>query len=124
MPRVVHFEIPAKDVPRAVEFYRAAFGWTIDKWKGPMDYWLVSTGPRGEPGIDGAIMDRTISKSPVATIEVPALEEYVRRVIGAGGRQCTPRAEVPGVGYVCYCEDTEGNLFCMLERLAGSSNPS
>ncbi len=117
MPRVVHFEIPAKDFARAVAFYRAAFGWRIQRWSGPMDYWLVSTGDPAASGIDGAIMDRTISKSPVNTIEVPSLDDFIGRVTAAGGLQCTPRAEIPGVGSFCYCEDTEGNLFGMLERL-------
>ncbi len=29
MPRVVHFEIPADDPERAIEFYRQVFGWKI-----------------------------------------------------------------------------------------------
>ena len=31
MSRVVHFEIPADDPERAVEFYKKVFGWKIDK---------------------------------------------------------------------------------------------
>ncbi|MGZ7136310.1 MAG: VOC family protein, partial [Methanobacterium sp.] len=38
MPRVVHFEIPADDPERAIEFYKNVFGWKIDKWEGPFDY--------------------------------------------------------------------------------------
>lgn len=41
MPRPVHFEIPADDPARAIEFYRAVFGWTFQKWEGPMPYWMV-----------------------------------------------------------------------------------
>ena len=43
MSRVVHFEIHAENPERAVRFYTAVFGWTITKWDGPFDYWLVST---------------------------------------------------------------------------------
>ena len=57
MPRVIHFEIHADDPSRAVKFYTEVFGWKIEKWQGPMDYWLVYTG-KEEPGIDGAIMKR------------------------------------------------------------------
>ncbi|HPT75026.1 MAG TPA: VOC family protein, partial [Methanomassiliicoccaceae archaeon] len=57
MPRVIHFEIPAEDPERAVEFYKKVFGWKIDKWEGPIDYWLVMTGENDEPGINGAIHD-------------------------------------------------------------------
>ncbi len=38
MPRVVHFEIHAGDPTRAVNFYQKIFGWTFQKWEGPMDY--------------------------------------------------------------------------------------
>ena len=44
MPRVVHFEISADDPERVVNFYKDAFGWNINKWEAPMDYWLVQTG--------------------------------------------------------------------------------
>ncbi len=53
MPRVVHFEIPADKPERAVKFYESVFGWKISQWGGPMAYWLVSAGPKDEPGIDG-----------------------------------------------------------------------
>ena len=44
MPRVLHFELNADDPARAVQFYQKAFGWTIQKWAGPEDYWLCMTG--------------------------------------------------------------------------------
>jgi len=43
--RIVHFEIPADDPQRAAAFYKKAFGWKIEKWPGPMEYWMVTTGP-------------------------------------------------------------------------------
>ena len=52
MARPVHFEIHADDPERAVEFYSAVLGWTFTKWEGPADYWLVTTGPDNEPGIN------------------------------------------------------------------------
>lgn len=42
--RVVHFEIPADDLPRAEGFYRDALGWGINSIPG-MGYTLVSTTP-------------------------------------------------------------------------------
>ncbi len=47
-----HFEISADDPARAIEFYRTVFGWSFQKWEGPMPYWMVQTGNNG-PGIDG-----------------------------------------------------------------------
>ena len=53
MPRPVHFEIPAENPERAMKFYQAVFGWSFQKWDGPMPYWLITTGPASEPGITG-----------------------------------------------------------------------
>jgi predicted enzyme related to lactoylglutathione lyase len=58
MPRVVHFEIHAGDPERAVSFYQTLFGWNFQKWEGPMEYWMVITGPDDQPGINGGLMRR------------------------------------------------------------------
>jgi hypothetical protein len=58
MARVVHFEIHADNPERAAAFYRKVFDWQITKWDGPADYWLITTGPDSEPGINGAIVQR------------------------------------------------------------------
>ncbi len=58
MPRVVHFEIHAADPNRAVNFYQTLFGWTFQKWEGPMEYWLITTGPNEQPGINGGLVQR------------------------------------------------------------------
>ena len=58
MPRVVHFEIHASDPERAVNFYKTLFDWQFQKWEGPMEYWMVITGPDGQPGINGGLLRR------------------------------------------------------------------
>jgi hypothetical protein len=115
MPRVIHFEIPVDKVERAVKFYTNVFGWSIQNWASE-DYWLVKTGEKQQPGIDGAIMKRTATTTgTVNTIEVPSLEEYLTKVTENGGKVLTPRNTIPGVGYFAYCQDTEGNTFGVLQ---------
>ena len=58
MPRVVHFEIHAGDPERAVNFYQTLFGWNFQKWEGPMPYWLITTGPDDQRGINGGLVQR------------------------------------------------------------------
>src|SRR2546423_11695103 len=53
MARVIHFEIQAENPDRAISFYENLFGWEFTKWDGPQPYWLVKTGPEGQPGING-----------------------------------------------------------------------
>ena len=115
MSRVVHFEISADDPERAVSFYSEVFGWRINKWDGPQDYWLAGTGEG--PGIDGAIMRRDAGMPPVInTIDVDSVDDAVGRVEANGGKVAMPKMAVPGVGYLAYYMDTEGNMFGMMQR--------
>ena len=116
MPRVIHFEICADDPDRAVKFYSEALGWEINKWEGPMDYWLIRTGEDTEAGIDGAIMVRQNDWTTVSTVGVPSLDEFAERIEKAGGKVVTPKQSIPGVGHHSYCMDTEGNVFGILEE--------
>ena len=116
MNRVVHFDISADDPERAVKFYTDVFGWTVQKWDGPVDYWLVSTGLEGEPGIDGGIAKRKMpSETTTNTIEVPSVDEYLKKIGDAGGKIIAPKMPIPGVGYLAMCLDTEGNPFGIME---------
>lgn len=116
MPRVVHFEISAEDPERASAFYRDVFGWKINKWEGPQDYWLISTGQNGEPGIDGGLMRRQQpGAATVNTVDVPSVDEFANRITSKGGAVVAPKMPIPGVGYLAYCQDTEGNTFGILQ---------
>lgn len=119
MGRVVHFEISVDDTKRAVAFYKKAFGWKIEKWGGEMEYWLVQTGKKGQPGIDGAIMPREKDFPPtVNTIAVDNLDKAIKKVEAAGGKQVSDKTEIPKIGLFCYCLDTEGNRFGILQPVA------
>lgn len=111
MFRVVHFEISANDPEKVTTFYRNLFGWNIQKWDGPQEYWLVNTG-EGEGGIDGGIFrPRELFHGTVNTVEVPDVEEYLEKVKANGGEPVTEKMTIPGVGYLAYCKDVEGVLF-------------
>ena len=116
MPRVIHFEIEAENPERAIKFYQEVFAWKAEKWEGPVEYWLITTGKEDEPGIDGGLSRRTEAyPSTVNTIAVPSVDEYVKKVERAGGTLVRPKMAVPGVGWMAYFKDPEGNLFGMME---------
>ena len=116
MKRVVHFEINADDPERAANFYEKVFNWKISKWDGPMDYWLITTGGKNEPGIDGAITKRENPGATVQnTIDVPSVDEYIKKIEENGGTIVSPKVDIPGVGFVAYFKDTAGNLFGIIE---------
>ncbi len=100
----------------AAKFYADAFGWKVEKWGGPTDYWLVTTGEAPEPGIDGGIGRRQDADDQITnTIDVPDLDAAVAAVEAAGGRITRARAPVPGAGWLAYAVDTEGNPFGMMQ---------
>ena len=125
MPRPVHFEIHASDPTVAQAFYAAVFGWRFQQW-GEWPYWEVTTATEGEDaafGIDGGLVhrrgaapahDQSVS-SFVVTVEVQDCAGYVERAVGAGGSVAVPLGAVPGVGWVAYVKDPDGNLLGLMQ---------
>lgn len=119
MSRVVHFEIHAENPQRAVEFYQSVFGWKADKWEGPEPYWLITTGPNEQPGINGGLMlrrgpapqENQAVNAFVCTVGVDNLDEFITSASKNGGIMVVPKMPVPGVGWLAYFKDTEGNIF-------------
>ena len=116
MSRVIHFDLSADDPDRAAKFYSDAFGWQFTKWEGPVDYWLVSTGPEDEEGIDGGLGRRSSSgESVMNTLSVSDADKAMKRVVTAGGEIVSGKRPVPGVGWMFTFRDTEGNLTGAME---------
>ena len=118
MNRVVHFEIHADDPQRCSDFYTKVFGWQVNQWDaGAEPYWLVTTGPDGEPGINGGIMKRRHPMGNVYnSIQVESVDKASAAVLANGGKIVVPKMAIPGVGWLAYGNDTEGNIFGMMEE--------
>ncbi len=122
MARPVHFEIHADDPQRAIAFYTDVFGWTVNQWE-DNPYWLVSTGPTDQPGIDGAILprmgDRPAAGAPVVgmvnTMQVDNLDAALAKAFDRGGVMVLDKMVIPGVGTVAYVLDSEANVIGMLQ---------
>ena len=121
MSRVIHFEIQAEDVPRAVAFYREVFGWQIEDWSeyAGTAYFGVTTGAEGEPGINGAIMQRPGANPAVGgvvggaglTIGTEDFAAIAAKVAAAGGTVALEKMALPGMAWQGYFHDTENNVF-------------
>jgi predicted enzyme related to lactoylglutathione lyase len=122
MPRPIHFEIQAENTERAVTFYKALFGWEFSQW-GAEKYWLIKTGDKSAPGIDGGLLPRQGStplpmasvNAFVCTVDVADLDATLGKLATLGGMVVVPRTAIPGVGYLAYAKDTEGNIFGMMQ---------
>jgi uncharacterized protein len=123
MPRVVHFEIHADNPERAIRFYEGMFGWKFQKWNGPVEYWLITTGTPPERGINGGLIHRhgsgPLDGQPVnayaCTVEVPAIDEYIAKVGTHGGTLIVAKMPIPGVGWLAHAKDPEGNIFGIMQ---------
>ena len=113
---IVWFEIPADNVERAKSFYGALFGWKIEKFPGPMDYWHIDTGG-ADAAPDGGLMKRQSPGQQGITnyIHVPSVDQFVAKVQKLGGKVCMPKSAVPQMGYFAVCQDTENNTFALWE---------
>jgi len=109
MNRFTHFELVTGDIEKTAAFYRAVFGWQIQKWEGPVDYWLVMTGDESTPGINGGLMQAGGPLSgTVNTIEVEDIDAAIAKIKSNGGEMVLEKDAIPGVGYQAYFKDNAG----------------
>ena len=129
MPRVIHFEIHAENPERAIKFYQGLFEWKFTKWDGPIPYWLIETGAADQPGINGGLVPRRgmidgqAVIAYVCTVDVSSVDQYLTKAQSGGGTVALPKMAIPGVGWLAYCKDTEGNLFGMMQSDPAAANP-
>lgn len=122
MPRIVHFDISVSEPERAIEYYSEVFGWEIVKWSGPMDYWLVTTGPDDEPGINGGLSKAEEGEAGIAlTVEVESVDDFLKNVTENGGSVVQPKGAIPGVGWFAMTADPLGNLLGIMEADSSAS---
>lgn len=134
MNPVVHFEMPAEDMQRMVEFYKKAFGWTANQMGPEMgNYAIVMTSEAGADGfptekgrINGGLFPKTLdNQHPMITIGVDDIRAAMKRVEEAGGKvlggSFAPGEpdEIPGVGLYCVFVDSEGNRASMMQPTFG-----
>lgn len=127
--RVVHFEIHAQDPQRAIDFYAALLDWTFHAWEGPSEYWLVDTGSAEQPGINGGLVRRR-GDAPVegqavnafvCTVDVEDLDAILAHAEQLGAPLAVPKMAVPGIGWLAYVKDPEGNILGLMQEDAGAA---
>lgn len=50
------------------------------------------------------------------TVDVTSVDEFILKVVAAGGKVVMPKTTISGVGHLAYCADTEGNVFGMMQN--------
>ena len=121
MSRPVHFEIHAADMDRAQRFYEVLFGWSFQIWGD--DYRAITTGTEG-PGINGGMVrrrgDPPMGGEPVnawmCTVNVDDIDASVACAEENGGSVALPKMAIPGIGWLAYVKDCEGNILGMMQN--------
>jgi predicted enzyme related to lactoylglutathione lyase len=116
---VVHFEIPADEPEKLVDFYTNLFGWQIQKYPMPGgDYWGVMTTPSNEQGmpeapgaINGGLYKRQMpGQQPVNYVAVENVDEYADKAKGLGASVVVEKQAVPQMGWFAVITDPQGNM--------------
>jgi predicted enzyme related to lactoylglutathione lyase len=123
MPRPIHFEIHAADREGAIRFYSQLLGWTFTPFGDR--YHLIKTGEDG-PGIDGGLVprmgdnpgpeDASAVTSFVCTVDVPDVDAGVEKALALGGAVALPKMAIPGVGWLAYVKDNQGNILGLMKN--------
>jgi predicted enzyme related to lactoylglutathione lyase len=110
----VRLWIFAADTDRARTFYVRVFGWSL-----PQDghCWMLTPGDDPRLGVDD--LDPTgadpTGEPGIPTIHVADLDATTATARAAGGDVLVPRIPLPGVGWLVYLADTEGNLLSIMQ---------
>jgi uncharacterized protein len=115
---IVHFEIPANDVEVLSKFYSDVFGWKFGKQQmQDMDYWMITTGPRGKAVFGGMYKRTGETDVPRNYIAVDKIDESIEDFKNAGGREVIGKAEIPTIGWSFIGADPEGNLIALFQGM-------
>lgn len=123
MNRPTHFEFHTANPEGAIAFYTRVFGWNFQKWEGPMDYWLITTGGGEGVGINGGMV-RRMGAAPaegqavnafINTIKVESVDAAGLKITANGGTIALPKMPIPGMGWLAYGKDVDGNIFGVMQ---------
>jgi predicted enzyme related to lactoylglutathione lyase len=113
--RIVHFDLSGKRSEQLIPFYENIFHWKFSKWEGPMEYWMIETGPEDQPGINGGLSKRQSDDRVVNTIDVEDIDSVLDHVRERGGTVIADKGAIPGVGWFAQFKDPEGNVFGVMQ---------
>jgi len=125
MNKVSHFEIPYEDQERAQKFYEEVFGWEITKFSDEGYYLAFTT--KSDPNtmmpselgaINGGLLKRdSTAKNPLLVIDVPNIDDHIKKIEDAGGELIMPKVSVGDSGFFARVADTEGNVIAIWQQL-------
>lgn len=111
------FEIPVRDLGRAVRFYETVFGVKLspEEMGGmKMAFFPFEQEARGAAG---ALMQADSylpsHEGSVVYFSVDDIDEVLRRINANGGKTLMPKTSIDQYGFIAHYEDTEGNRLAL-----------
>ena len=74
--------------------------------------------PKESGAINGGMMKRMAKgETPVIVIDVPSIDDYIKKITKAGCKLVVPKQQVMDIGLYARVTDTEGNVIGIWEAL-------
>ncbi len=113
MTQVAWFEIPVKDVERAVEFYGTVLGEPVGEMDGPDGKMYVFMGGEGPVGAL-TTQDTSVEEAGVLVyLETADISAALGRAEQAGGQILQARTSIGPFGFIGRFRDSEGNAVAL-----------
>ena len=111
------FEIPVKDLDRAVKFYEKVFDVTLSREDMAGMKLAMFPFTQDAPGAAGALIKgKSYEPSHAGTVvyfSVQDIPETLRRIDANGGKTLMPKTAIGQYGFIAQYEDTEGNRLAL-----------
>lgn len=111
------FEIPVKDLDRAVTFYEKVFDVQLSREDMAGMKMAMFPFTQDAPGAAGALIKgKSYEPSHAGTVvyfSVQDIPETLRRINANGGKTLMPKTGIGQYGFIAQYEDTEGNRLAL-----------
>ena len=111
---ITHFEIYGDTPGHLAGFYRALFGWGLEKVEG-LDYWRILLDPANPGSVGGGLTTRPRSdpKGWLQFVSVDSVDASIALAEEMGARVVRPKTAVPRTAWVAVLADPAGNMFAI-----------
>jgi predicted enzyme related to lactoylglutathione lyase len=120
---IPYVEIPVADLDRAVIFYEAVFGFSLERQT--VDGYAMALFPftDGAPGATAALAKGEVyapsKQGAILYFHVDDMDAVMKRAEQAGGAILYPRKDIGELGFVGEIQDSEGNRIGLSQPPAG-----
>ena len=114
---VVYFEIPVKNIDRAIKFYKCVFNFTFKREVIDKNEMALFPFTEEIAGISGALAMGGIYKPTndgvVIYFKTENIDKTLRMAVENGGQMLYPKTSNGDLGFVAEFEDSEGNRIAL-----------